>query len=56
MPNKGDSYITIPTYKKYRIEDKLDGHDIIIISETGTITIQCRWPKQKQDKRGHEDQ
>ena len=52
MPKLGETEITIPTYEKYWIYDHEQGHDIVISSETGKITIKCRWPDKKRDASG----
>ena len=44
MSRTRDTKITLPTYQKHWIEDNEQGHDIIIWSDTGKITIECRWP------------
>ena len=38
-----DSIISLPTYKQYWIHTKPYGHDIVIWTDTGKVTIQCRW-------------
>lgn len=50
MPAKGDTEISIPTFKSYRVEDVIGGQNITILSQTGKITIKCRWPKQVKGK------
>ena len=39
-----NSIISLPTYKQYWVHTKPYGHDIVIWSDTGKTTIQCRWP------------
>ena len=41
MPDKGDTEITIPTFKQMSFMTDGDESRIIIESETGTITIKC---------------
>jgi len=52
MPRKGETEITIPTYQKYWIHDHENGHDIIIASDTGKMTLKLRWPNKKRDASG----
>ena len=52
MPRKNETEITIPTYQKYWIYDHPQGHDIIIASDTGKMTIKLRWPDKKRDTSG----
>ncbi len=55
MPKgKGDSEITVPTYQKHLVEVVENGHNITIYSNTGTITIKCRYPKPEASGEGHE--
>lgn len=44
MSRARDSKITLPTYQKHWIKDKEYGHDIIICTDNGVMTIECRWP------------
>ena len=44
MPRETDTIITLPTYRQYWVHTKQYGHDIVIWSDTGKITIQCKWP------------
>ena len=39
-----EEIITLPTYRQYWIHTKSYGHDIVIWTDTGKITIQCKWP------------
>ncbi len=48
--NKGDSYHDLPTYIKHWEEAKPDGWEIRILSETGTMTIRCRWKDYKRPR------
>ena len=52
MPRKNETEITIPTYQKYWIYDHENGHDIIIASDTGKMTLKLRWPTRKRDASG----
>lgn len=52
MPKLGETEITIPTYEKYWIYDHKQGHDIVIASDTGKMTIKCRWPDKKRNDDG----
>ena len=52
MSREANTKITLPTYQKHWIEDHEQGHDIIIWSETGKLTIKCRWPDKKRDASG----
>jgi len=52
MPKKGDTEITIPTYQKYWIYDHPQGHDIVIASEVGKMTLKLRWPDKQRDTSG----
>ena len=47
---KGDSYHDLPTYIKHWEEAKPDGWEIRILSETGTMTIRCRWKDYKRPR------
>jgi hypothetical protein len=44
MPREEDCIISLPTYRQYWVHTKPYGHDIVIWSDTGKTTIQCRWP------------
>jgi hypothetical protein len=44
MPREEDCIISLPTYRQYWVHTKPYGHDIVIWSDTGKITIQCKWP------------
>jgi len=44
MPREIDTIISLPTYRQYWVHTKPYGHDIVIWSDTGKTTIQCRWP------------
>jgi hypothetical protein len=39
-------------YNKYWIYDKDYGHDIIINTEKGVVTIKCKWPDRKRGNQG----
>ena len=45
---KGDTEITLPTYQKHWVHTKDYGHDIVIWSDTGKLTIKCIWPDKKR--------
>lgn len=45
---ENETEITIPTYQKYWIYDHPQGHDIIIASDTGKMTIKLRWKDRKR--------
>jgi len=38
---KGDSMITLPTYEKHWVHTKDYGHDIVIWTQNGKMTIKC---------------
>jgi hypothetical protein len=44
MPREEDCIISLPTYRQYWVHTKPYGHDIVIWSDTGKVTIQCKWP------------
>ena len=44
MTKEIDTIISLPTYRQYWVHTKPYGHDIVIWSDTGKITIQCKWP------------
>ena len=44
MPRETDVTMSLPTYRQHWIHTKSYGHDIVIWSDTGKITIQCKWP------------
>ena len=44
MPRETDAVISLPTYRQHWIHTRPYGHDIVIWSDTGKITIQCKWP------------
>jgi hypothetical protein len=44
MSREIDSIISLPTYRQHWIHTRSYGHDIVIWSDTGKITIQCKWP------------
>lgn len=52
MPKKNEVEITLPTYQKHWVHSKDYGHDIVIWSDTGKITIACKWPDKKRDSSG----
>tara|TARA_Y100001951_G_scaffold43107_1_gene34158 strand:+ start:102 stop:305 length:204 start_codon:yes stop_codon:yes gene_type:complete len=52
LPEKGDSYSVYPTYQNYWIESKPYGHQIRIATESGTHTIDLKWPDRERDERG----
>ena len=52
MPRETDSIITLPTYRQHWIHTKPYGHDIVIWSDTGKITIQCKWPDMERTFQG----
>lgn len=39
-----ETIISLPTYRQHWIHTKPYGHDIVIWSDTGKITIKCKWP------------
>jgi hypothetical protein len=41
---KSDTVISLPTYRQYWVHTKQYGHDIVIWTDTGKITIKCKWP------------
>jgi hypothetical protein len=43
MLRETDCIISLPTYKQYWIHTKSYGHDIVIWTDTGKVTIQCKW-------------
>lgn len=47
-----DTEISLPTYQKYWIHDKSYGHDIVIWSDTGKLTIKCIWPTRRRSDDG----
>jgi hypothetical protein len=47
-----DKTITLTGYNKYWIYDKDYGHDIIINTEKGVVTIKCKWPDRKRGYQG----
>jgi|DEB0MinimDraft_4_1074332.scaffolds.fasta_scaffold16554_4 hypothetical protein len=53
MKNKNiDTIIDIPTYRKHWVYDKPYGHDIVIASDSGKYTIQCKWPDLERSGNG----
>jgi hypothetical protein len=44
MPREEDCIISLPTYRQHWIHTRSYGHDIVIWSDTGKVTIQCKWP------------
>ena len=44
--------ITLPTYQKHWVHTRDYGHDIVIWSDTGKITIKCVWPDKERDAGG----
>lgn len=52
MTRETETVITLPAYQKYWIYDHEQGHDIVIASETGKMTIRCRWPDKKRSDDG----
>jgi hypothetical protein len=44
MFRETDVKMSLPTYRQHWIHTKPYGHDIVIWSDTGKITIQCKWP------------
>ena len=48
MPKDGNTEITLPTYQKHWVHTKDYGHDIVIWSDTGKITIKCIWPDKQR--------
>lgn len=52
MPREKDLLITLPTYQKHWVHTRPYGHDIVIWSDTGKITIQCVWPDKRRSKDG----
>jgi hypothetical protein len=42
MPREEDCIISLPTYRQYWVHTKPYGHDIVIWSDTGKTTIQCK--------------
>jgi hypothetical protein len=47
-----DKTIALTGYNKYWIYDKDYGHDIIINTEKGVVTIKCKWPDRKRGNQG----
>ena len=43
MPRETDTVISLPTYRQYWVHTKQYGHDIVIWTDTGKITIKCKW-------------
>jgi hypothetical protein len=41
---EAEEIISLPTYRQHWIHTKKYGHDIVIWSDTGKITIKCKWP------------
>ena len=52
MPRETVNLITLPTYQKFWIHTRHYGHDIVIWSDTGKMTIQCIWPDKRRDESG----
>jgi len=52
MPRETDQLITLPTYQKHWVHTRPYGHDIVIWSDTGKLTIQCIWPDKRRDDSG----
>jgi hypothetical protein len=44
MTREIDTIISLPTYRQHWIHTKQYGHDIVIWTDTGKVTIQCKWP------------
>ena len=44
MPRETDTVMSLPTYRQHWIHTKPYGHDIVIWTDTGKITIKCKWP------------
>lgn len=47
-----NTIITLPTYQKHWIHTKEYGHDIVIWSDTGKMTIKCIWPDKRREADG----
>ena len=43
MLRETDYIISLPAYQQYWIHTKSYGHDVVIWTDTGKVTIQCRW-------------
>lgn len=52
MSRKNEITITIPDYQKYWVYDHKNGHDIVIASDTGKVTLKLRWPNRVRDASG----
>jgi len=52
MPREINTVISLPTYRQYWVHTKPYGHDIVIWSDTGKITIQCKWPDMERTFQG----
>jgi hypothetical protein len=52
MSRETETKITLPTYQKHWIHAKEYGHDIVIWSDTGKITIKCVWPDKVRETDG----
>lgn len=50
--NNIHTQITLPTYQKHWVHTKDYGHDIVIWSDTGKMTIQCVWPDKQRSHDG----
>ena len=50
--SNGESFITLPNFKKFWIYDRPYGHDIVIYCENRKTTIQCKWPDRKRENTG----
>jgi len=47
-----DQTIELKDYQKYWIYEKTYGHDIVIWSDSGKLTLKCQWPNRKRDQHG----
>ena len=47
-----DNSIVLNSYQKYWIHEKNYGHDIVIWSDTGKLTIKCIWPDRQRSNDG----
>ena len=43
MTKEIDTIISLPTYRQYWVHTKPYGHDIVIWTDPGKVTIKCKW-------------
>ena len=48
----GNMSIVLNSYQKYWIYEKPYGHDIVIWTDVGKLTIECKWPNRKRNNDG----